>query len=156
MAYITCDEGESMRTKDEQLNDRSLTMSGAQFFDSIQVGVYFWKRGETWLYVGASENMLYRIARHNVIGKVEKIQRHDEIGFIPCGNLLELEAEMIHRHAPTYSPKRVPIGSPIAARTCMACRNVFRQARPHQVWCSTKCRNGSNRLVELAEVESGA
>ena len=143
-----------MQTEGGRFNDRSMVMSGAQFFNMIQPGVYFWKRGEQWLYVGASENMLHRIARHNVIGKVEKIQSHDEIGFMPAASYLEMEAALIQRHAPRYSPRRVPFGSKNMERTCLACQTVFLQVRPHQVWCNTKCRNGSNRIVELGHSEA--
>jgi predicted GIY-YIG superfamily endonuclease len=115
---------------------------GHQVHDLVSPGVYFWKRGSRWLYVGASMNPLYRVSRHNVIGRVEFLEADDVIGIIPTEDMAKMEASLIAEHHPKYNPPPPPLGSTNKERQCPACTKMFLQRRPHQVWCSVRCRQG--------------
>lgn len=121
----------------------SLHFTGEQMMTVMQPGVYFWKRGEQWLYIGSSANILWRVSRHNVIGRVEPMEDQDVIGMIQTDDYITLEASMIATHRPKYNIVIKAFGRQKERRVCPACRIEFMQNRPHQIWCSKRCAQGT-------------
>lgn len=89
------------------------------------IGVYAWRRGDEWLYIGMSDSVFRRINdRHHVINRLEEvIYERDEFYIYECDSLYEaeeLERELIQRHRPKYNtahckPRRLKPASIAAA-----------------------------------------
>jgi len=115
-------------------------------------GLYVWKRGAEYLYIGTSVNVLCRIATHNVIGKAEPILRGDVIEIYTCPEeesiALEEEVKMTQKHNPKYSSPIHPLGitGTNEERECFVCKKKFMQKRPWQKFCSTKCHSGQKNI----------
>lgn len=70
------------------------------------IGVYAWRRGTEWLYVGMSASVYSRINNHDVIGKAEGVQFEDQFFVYECDNFDEaadLEIELIRKFRPKYN-----------------------------------------------------
>lgn len=69
-------------------------------------GVYAWKRGDGYLYVGCCGNFLARLYQHNVIARTEPILESDEIVIWPVADHdegLAFERYLIRTHKPKYN-----------------------------------------------------
>ena len=118
-------------------------LTGKQLLDMMSEGVYYWKRGDRYLYIGSSTNMLWRVSRHNLIDRVEPILDKDDLLFLPTTNSIAEEEIEIANHRPLYNPERPKLGAKKTERVCPACQTRFMQKRPHQIWCSLQCRQGT-------------
>ena len=118
------------------------TITGKLLREAGRHGVYVWRRGEEWLYVGASVAPLRRLASHNLIGRVEPLQDDDRIEFYPSETFLVLEAQLIAQHQPKYNQKPIPLNTPVSSKACISCGKTFQQTRAWQRWCSLQCRIG--------------
>lgn len=132
--------------------DAIITLTGKIFKAASEDGVYFWKRGDEWLYVGATGNLIGRLAYHNIIGRVEPVLEDDVIGLIPTEpfSSISLESRLVEQHRPKYNPLRPPVGTRNSIATCLACRTTFSQKRSHQVYCSNPCRQGRRRVALIS------
>ena len=122
------------------------SLTGKQLKTLGDICVYGWRRGESYLYVGASGKALGRIGTHNTIGKVEPILDDDRIDFWKFDNWEDaemFEITMNKAFRPKYSAP-VPTGMN-AELECPRCKRKFSATRAWQRWCSPECRQGRNR-----------
>lgn len=114
--------------------------SYASLRNLVQHAAYGWKRGRTYLYIGASANVLRRISGHNVIGKAEPMQARDRIviWYARTAHSAKKLAERLEaRHRPKYSIQYAGLDE----RPCLGCKELFKPKRPWQKFCKDACRN---------------
>lgn len=109
--------------------------------------IYIWRRGEVYLYIGASGKLLHRLCYHDKINKCEALLPNDTIEIHLCPkdkNLYILEAELHELYKPKYSkPNRgyfEPESKECKDIECILCKKTFRQIRYWQKVCSKSCR----------------
>src|SRR5262245_59147615 len=67
--------------------------------------VYGWRRGDRYLYIGASNFLFRRLASHHVIDIRDKIEAGDVIDYWLCraDELFDVEARLIDLYKPVYN-----------------------------------------------------
>ena len=119
---------------------------------------YAWRRGDKYLYVGATSNALGRLSHHNMIGIAEPLQPSDTIEVWTHLDYRLAQAHeiyMIETFEPKYNGEEVDgkyesLRS-ISVRKCVGCRTEFKPSRWWQKWCNVDCRNGTGKELSLAE-----
>jgi len=113
-------------------------------------GIYAWKRGDEYLYIGCSGNLLRRLSYHNIIDRVEKFLPGDILELYTHndgGDFLKLLAEedrLIDKYRPKYSTPVFKDGMSTEKKTviCPMCKKEFMQKRYWQKFCSKQCGGG--------------
>lgn len=92
----------------EQINSH-VVISGAEFNRMLSPCIYSWRRGERWLYIGASANGFTRVfGYHHAIGRYDKVLLEDTIYIwhfenISLSCLFHLEAKLITEFRPKFN-----------------------------------------------------
>jgi predicted GIY-YIG superfamily endonuclease len=124
------------------------TLTHADFRQMTAPGLYIWKRGDAYLYIGVSVRILARVANHNVIDRAESVLDGDiiEIYSFPedANFMYEEEARLTRLYKPKYSKPIYEFGGDKTKRelVCMICKRKFMQTRPWQKFCSIACQSG--------------
>ena len=120
-----------------------IKFTGEEFSAIHGDGVYTWSRGEEYLYIGCSGNMMLRVGGHNIIDRTEDVMPEDSIVFHPCPDYdtaAILEDQLIQEHQPKYN-RRMSRYS-LEDRSCPMCQTIFTPVRWWQKFCSASCRQG--------------
>jgi|SRR3990172_6277688 len=82
-----------------------LKITGIDFSILISPGVYSWRRGNNYLYIGKSYKLIHRILNHDIIGVVEDLLPDDIIEFLPLGRdeIEVAEKQLIRKYNPKYN-----------------------------------------------------
>lgn len=126
-----------------------ITLSSFILKTIMSGGVYVWKRGSQYLYVGCSSEMMRRVGRHNIIGCCEPVQVDDVIEFypLPPDRYLEEERRLNLLLKPKYS-RIYTRGEGVEERPCSGCSITFKPARFWQKFCSVECQSGTKKIME--------
>lgn len=71
----------------------------------LRPGVYGWRRGHEYLYIGYSRKVMVRISLHNLVGE-DRLRSKDAIDFWFCNSeeeAMRLEPELIGKYSPKYN-----------------------------------------------------
>ena len=102
-------------------------------------GIYGWRRGKTYLYIGQSRNIFRRLFGYNhaTINVVETCKDNDTIDIWYCQpfELDTLESALIKLLKPKYN-KRLPKNS---RAICKHCKNDYKISPDGAVFCSEAC-----------------
>jgi predicted GIY-YIG superfamily endonuclease len=122
----------------------------------VRPGVYGWRRGSDYLYIGCSANLLGRISNHNVIGKVETFLNTDVIDFwFESQTYYELEKALVREFRPKYNVEHL-LEESYSERACLMCKKMFMPKRRWQKYCKPECRNISNQNIKLDGTKLGS
>jgi hypothetical protein len=121
--------------------------------------VYGWRRGNRWLYVGASRVGCARfLGDHHVIGKRAPLRPGDEIVVWPVRGpaaRARLEWQLVQELQPLYNRDKLPHRpAPFRPRRCRypRCQAPFRARRSDQFYHSEACRNAHWRELHPRKV----
>ena len=134
----------------------ALVLDAKAYFGALQVCLYTWRRGEEYLYIGCSTQVLIRISQHKIIGRSEPLQQGDTIEIYAFDDLqkaYELKAEWTIQYKPKYSSCLLgPSGGEPGMASCQKCGVEFPQTRAWQKYCSA-CRGKTSRVTLATEGE---
>lgn len=93
-----------------------LKITGRNLRELRNSGIYIWKRGEEFLYIGKSYKLIHRVVTHTIIDKVEDLKPDDiiEFHYFKRAELDVIEMELIRKHKPKYNvrnydPSKLPL-----------------------------------------------
>lgn len=123
------------------------SFSGKWIRDVLRPGVLGWRRGEKYLWIGASASVLRRMIGHNVIGKSDVLRDTDAIDVWHSAThrrASRLAERLNDTHRPKYSSTRKR--GDMSERTCRGCKEPFTPKRWWQEFHSEACRNKVGRI----------
>jgi predicted GIY-YIG superfamily endonuclease len=112
---------------------KDYNISGNQFRAMKETGIYVWKRGNDYLYIGISNCMGRRITTHTIIDVIEPVLEDDiiQLVIIDKEQLEQIEQAMIKVHRPKYNT----IHNDFNIRQCEKCPVLYKPTKHNQKYC---------------------